>query len=306
MSSASFIGGYLSFFHHCFEKQTKKTHHPWSTVSNRSHSNRHNKNHHHCDHCTYNICLRPPSSRQGRAEESIGLTFSLFLDKATVVMSPLQTVLVVTPDPALHAHVRYMAEYVLDLPPDECDKIDSSSLSRTIDTRGKFNVNPLSSGFYNSHYRFLWDFMEEESQLQNSQMKEHDSKGGTRPVQDVVMVATGSGIAGVLSIIEHAQKLGTIMPHGDERSQVPMTEVPVRLHVYCGVRSRQDMPYRAFLEDMAAKGQIRLSVVESANATKGMDKFYVQHAVKRDLETLFCQQGSSTCLCCLWMLSNVG
>lgn len=52
-----------------------------------------------------------------------------------------------------------------------------------------------------------------------------------------------------------------------------MTEVPVRLHVYFGVCSRQGMPYRALLEDMAAKGQIRLTVVESANTTKERTSF---------------------------------
>jgi hypothetical protein len=138
-------------------------------------------------------------------------------------------------------------------------------------------ANPVISGFYNSRYQYLLDYLQ----------------AAKTPPQDVVVVATGSALSGALSAIERLleeQAEGRLPAH-------------TKLHLYYGLRHAADMPYRDRLEELAHQGKLQLTLVESSspsenNRPSNGSKCYVQHAVESDLEQqVFASDGSVYIVC---------
>lgn len=88
----------------------------------------------------------------------------------------------------------------------------------------------MQAGFFNKHYRFLLDALEDDAQ-----------------VAHVAMVATGAGLSGVRTA------LATLGREGGKS-----------LHLYYGLRDVRHLPYRGLLARWVAAGEIELTLLVSS------------------------------------------
>lgn len=243
-------------------------------------------------------------------------------DKTTTLVEVVLT----QPSPDLHPHVRQLTERLRALP-DGTHEIATATTSSFSSTTGtaedpadflrKVYANPVISGFYNSHYQFLMDHLHDNVRVRsadeanaisghNTSSIDSECTSGTTPmeavavvadtaptlpppVKNVVFVATGSGLAGVISAI------------------VALLANPamadLRIHVYYGVQHASEMPYMDRWVDWTVRDKLRLTVVESKGQAshaleEGGKKFYVQHAVARDVEDGVLQVDESIWVAC--------
>jgi hypothetical protein len=101
---------------------------------------------------------------------------------------------------------------------------------------GNLFVNPSIAGFFNKEWGFLMDVIE-------------GSRGG---IDHLVILSTGAGLSGALSAVE-----ATI-------------DIPLGLkgiHLYHGLRSVQDLPYKERLNELVSSQSIDLAIIESSSSS---------------------------------------
>ena len=129
-----------------------------------------------------------------------------------------------TPDASLDIVARDVADRIRSLPLDNTVVLNPTNLY----------IHPSISGFFNSQQQFLIPAIEE------------------RKIQHLVVLSTGAGLGGSLSILSH------ILPTIGNKS--PLNSV----HLYHGVRSLEELPYQNKLHELATTNLgLQLIIVQS-------------------------------------------
>lgn len=127
--------------------------------------------------------------------------------------------LVAPPDSSLDPSVRYVTDLL---------RSHEEGIIVPKDEQSKMYVNPAISGFYNSRYQFLTEYIAEHK------------------VKKVIVLATGSGLGGAVSVIEGLKD-----------------DSGVAVRLYYGVRDIASIPYSEKLSEWVRSGKVELILVES-------------------------------------------
>lgn len=238
------------------------------------------------------------TNEDGDVNDGIDQMFETALAVAHRDGSALE-VIVAPPAPYLHEQIKHVNQALLSLPDGTHEWGGRNNLTEDqVDLLQQLYVHPVISGFYNMSYQYLMDYLHELSQEMDS---EHSTtaRPGSRESSlqslQVVLVATGTGLAGIVSALEAllgAQEEGSL--------------ANIQIHVYYGVRdSQKNLAFRDRLEEWVEQGRIRLTVVDSSasherpsNSSASTDKFYVQHAVAQDLKKGILNDSQSVFVSC--------
>jgi hypothetical protein len=174
-------------------------------------------------------------------------------------------VLVARPDPSLRWEVRRVAE-LLRAPasPSDGALADHSHTTPKGPHRPTFYINPAISGFYNSRYEYIMDEVERASISDKDSGDDDREKGST--IEDVVVVATGSGLSGALSAVEAlVSRNQSILNKAttNNKGRRASTSAPIRIHLYYGLRDVNNLSYADRLGKLVQSGSIQLTLVQS-------------------------------------------
>jgi len=172
-------------------------------------------------------------------------------------------ILVASPDPNLNWQVRHLAELFRSFPNGNVHASDDNN--NTVLT--KLKANPLIAGFFNERYESFLDVL---NNNKAQQLRHQQKQGGiaSPAIENVVLVATGAGISGILTSIESI--LARNDTHRDDKKQRP-----IQLHLLYGVRDVRFVPYSERLQQWVQDGLLNLVLVESGGLTGDRDKMLV-------------------------------
>jgi hypothetical protein len=174
-------------------------------------------------------------------------------------------VLVARPDPSLRWEVRRVAELLrATASPSDGQSQTLSDDSHTTPKghhRPTFYINPAISGFYNSRYEYLMD----EVERVNSDKDSGDDREKGSTIEDVVVVATGSGLSGALSAVEAlVSRNQSILNKATTKNKGRRaSSAPIRIHLYYGLRDVNNLSYADRLGKLVQSGSIQLTLVQS-------------------------------------------